>query len=190
MRAVSTSQPVPVEVDHLRAAGIAGRGGHGVEVRRGTESRPRERASEVESDCRWSRSGPSRSATHADLRLFVVLGIVDLDFRLLVEPIIRDEDDPHAPACARGEHSAELIPGKLLVVDVDDRPVVWATIADDASENIAPWRPVTTEREVLELRPANRNLDRDVLVFRAASLHGLDTGIATDSKDARGEGAR
>jgi hypothetical protein len=65
-----------------------------------------------------------------------ILGLADVDFRLTLQFVIRDENDSHPPARKDAEHPAEFIPGEFPIVHVDhrQRSVVTATVFDDASE--------------------------------------------------------
>jgi len=82
-----------------------------------------------------------REASAMGLSALVPSRLPDLDIRLLVYPFLRDECDPHAPTIVDKQHSAELGPGKLVVVYPDRRLTILAFI-NQASQNVTDRNPL------------------------------------------------
>jgi hypothetical protein len=98
------------------------------------------------------------------IAVVLLLRLPHLDLRLLVEAVVRHEDDAHAPSGIGDQEPPELAPGELLLVDPDDRLSVGSSVVDLAAQHAAARRPLVARREVPDLRLAGRNLDRDVFV--------------------------
>lgn len=79
---------------------------------------------------------------------------------------------PQPGVCA--EKSPELLPGQLLVVDVDDWHSARPAVVDDAAEHVTPRRPLVPRRVVLDLRAARRDLHGDVVIRGCGGLGGPD----------------
>ena len=98
------------------------------------------------------------------------------DRRPLVSLVIGDDNEAHSPPCEGRQHSAELGPRQLLIVDLDHRfaLIVSAAIVDRATQDIASCAPLAREIRPLDLRLLDGNLDRDVLVVAPILVHGRD----------------
>src|SRR6266545_3715604 len=76
---------------------------------------------------------PSANQAHCSPPRFA-----DLHARLEVDLLLRHEDDAHPPASVRGQQVAELLPGEIMLVDVDDGLTLGPAVADDAAKDVAP----------------------------------------------------
>src|SRR5581483_10193033 len=95
----------------------------------------------------------------------------------LIKLVVGDNDEPHPPSSIGRHETAELLPGQLAIVNVDDGLVVRPAVADHASKNISTRCPVLSKLEPLDLRFPGRDLDRDVNVLSGRLLLGSDAVV-------------
>ncbi len=77
--------------------------------------------------------------------------------------IPRDEFNSHAPTGVRGQHPAEFLDRKLMIIYPDHRlPILVVNVAPN---HASARRPLIRVLMILNLRRPKRNFHNDVLIF-------------------------